>query len=126
MSCDSSGCPTSGAFCLPKGDDLTVVVTVRENTIDGDLADISDATEIVFIIADELGGTVLVTKRLSLGQITISTNNYQFSTTITNAESALLINTLNYFEARITTASGAQRTVLTGTVRAPLTMIKDL
>jgi len=126
MSCECGSCVPSQTICVPKGDDQTIVFTVREDSCEGDLFDISGATEIVFIVADVLGGTVQITKKLSDDDIEISTNDHQFYLTVTSAETAALTRTNSYFEVRITTSEGYNKTVVTGVFKAQDTMIKDI
>jgi len=109
-----------------RGDDSIVVITVRENDCAGDYFDISGASEIGFIVADEFGGTVRITKKLSTGGIAISTNLYQFYFTVTAAESAALVRNKNYFECQVTSATGVKKTVVVGILEANDTMIKGL
>lgn len=122
MSCECQ----MGYICVPRGDSVTVVFTVHEDANYGPYMDISGADEIVFIVADSHGGTVRITKELSLGEISISTNNYQFYTTLTSAETDTLVQVTNYFECRVTSPTGENRTVARGVFKSPNTMIKDL
>lgn len=127
--CQSSACetcPPRGFICVPKGDDCVVVMTVKENDCDGEYFDISGASEIVFVVADELGGTVRITKKMSLAEVSISTNLYQFYFTVTASNTAALVRQSNYFECQVTSAAGLKKTVLTGIFKATDTMIKDL
>lgn len=126
MANECVSCHESGLICIPRGDDCTVVFTVRENDCDGDFFDISGASEIVFIVADTFDGTVRITKRLSTGGISIAGNGYQFWTAITDTETATLVRTNNYFEAQVTTSLGLKKTVARGVFKAQDTMIKDL
>lgn len=119
-------CPPGGVICVPQGDDVLVVFSVREDGCDGDLFDISGASEIVFIVADSFGGTVRIDKRLSDGEVFISTNGYQFYLTITKTESAALTRVSNYYECQVTSSGGMSRTVSAGLLKAPDTMIKDI
>lgn len=124
----NGGCdfPARGVICVPRGDAMRVVVDVRENTCDGELFDISSLSEIVFAVYDENGGANRIEKRLSTGGVTISTNDYQFYFTVTNAESASVVNQTSYFEITAFTASGLQKTILCGTFKSPETSNKDL
>lgn len=118
------GCLTEGFVCGPRGDDVTVIVSVYDT--DGDEFDISGATEIVFAVADQPGGTVRITKKLSLGNITISTNTFQFVVTITDDDTRSLVRVKNYYEAQVTTAAGLKKTVSAGLFRSDDTIIKDI
>lgn len=122
--CDCQGCISRGSICAPKGDDTRILFTVLDD--DGDEFDISGATEIVFIVADSINGEVRIVKRLSDGDISISTNQYQFYLTVTAAETASLPRGKNYYEAQITTSAGLKKTVSHGLFRATETRIKDL
>ena len=119
-------CPPKGYICLPRGDAVLVKIAVHENSCDGDLFDISAASEIVFLVADSLGGTVRITKKLSTNGIAVSTNGFELYFTITSADCDSLVNQTNYFECRITTAAGHPKTVLSGVFKSPDTMIKEL
>lgn len=119
-------CPPRGYICVPRGDSLRVVVPVHENDCDGDLMDISGASEIVFAASDEIGGVVRFTKKLSTGGVSISTNDYEFSFVITAANSDSLVRHTNYFEIRITSAAGETKTVMAGVLKSPETIIKDI
>lgn len=126
MCINGCNCPATGVICVPRGDALRVVVDVRENTCSGDLYDITGASEIVFAVADELGGVDRIVKRLSDAEIGISTNGYQFYFTINSADSLALVRNTNYFEIRLTTATGAPKTIMCGVLSSPQTIIKDL
>lgn len=121
---DEHGCVQPGSICAPRGDDVLLIVSVYDT--DGDQFDISGATEIVFAVADELGGEVRFVKRLTLGQIAISTNLYQFSVTITDSDTSALVKQHNYYEARIETSDGLKKTVSAGLFFSQETMIKDI
>lgn len=123
-SCET--CPPSGYICIPRGDGLTVVFSVHENSCDGDLFDISSASEIVFAVFDEMGGTARIVKKLSDTEVFISTSLHEFYVIITGAESDTLVRQTNYFECRVTTSAGVPRTVVSGILKSPQTMIKDL
>jgi len=116
----------NGYIAVPQGDDCLIVFSSHENDSHGSLFDISGAIEIVFIVADELGGTVRITKRMSDGDIAISTNLYQFYFTVTDTETASLVRQTNYFECQITSSVGLKKTVRSGVFKAIDTMIKDI
>lgn len=126
MACETETCPPSGSIRVPRGDGITLIFSVRENNCEGDLFDISDAIEIVFIVADSLGGTVRIEKRLSDMDIDISTNGYEFTTVLDSNDTDALTKQSNYFECRITTAAGVNKTVVSGVFKSPDTMIKDI
>lgn len=124
MNCNDYGCIASDAICAPRGDDVRVIVSVFDT--DGDEFDIVGATEIVFAVADVKGGAVRIAKRLTLGDISISTNGFQFIVTITDADTESLVRVKNYYEAQVTTSSGLKKTVSAGLFRSDDTIIKDL
>lgn len=126
MCSEGCDCPAIGVICIPKGDAIRVVVDVRENTCDGDLFDISDVSEVVFAVADEVGGVVRIVKRMSTGGVALSTNDYQLYFTVTSAESNSVVRNTNYFEIRAFTAAGLPKTILTGVFKSPETIIKDI
>lgn len=129
MSCD---CGTAGSICIPRGDDMSILFSVYDN--DGDQFDISGAAEIIFIVATGVviggnigpGGTVLITKKLSTGGITIAGTLYQFVVDIVSADTDGFTQTNNYYEVNIETASGVNKTVSSGLFKSQNTMIKDL
>jgi len=122
--CDDYECVKPGSFCVPRGDDAKIIVSVYDT--DGDEFDLTGAQEIVFGAADSVDGAVRWVKRLSLGEIQISTNGYQYSFDVTGAESVLPVNRTNYYETQVTTSGGLKRTVSAGIYRAEKTIIKDL
>lgn len=119
-------CPPKGYICVPRGDSLLVIVPVRDGQCNGALVDISGVSEIVFAVADEVGGVVRILKRMSDGEINVSTNDYEFYFSITSADSSALVRQTNYFEMRVTSAGGEEKTVLTGILKSPETIIKDI
>lgn len=124
MTCNEYGCVSQGEICAPRGDDVMVIVSVYDT--DGDEFDLSGATEIVFAVADQRGGEVRFVKRLTLGQVAISTNNFQFSVAITDNDTESLVRVKNYYEAQVTTSTGLKKTVSVGVFRSDDTIIKDL
>lgn len=126
------GCIERGYICAPRGDDSTVIVSVRDS--DGDEFDIVGATEIVFIVADgEIiggntypGGTVLIEKRLSNSEIVIAGTGWQYLVELSAAETADLPRTNLYYETQVTTSAGLKKTVGAGIFKAENTMIKDI
>lgn len=118
-------CAPRGSFCIPRGDSAYLVFSVYDT--DGDEFDISGASEIVFAIADDdTGGQVRVVKRLTDTEIQISTNMYQFMVTLDSVDTESLAKVHNYYEARITTSSGLQKTVSSGLFKSTDTVIKDI
>lgn len=119
-------CIEAGYICVPKGDDNLIVFTVRENDAEGALFDISGASEIVFAVADEIGGTVRIVKKLSTGGVNISTNDYQFYLTVSSSDTSGLMKQTNYYECRVTSSDGKKKTVSYGVFKAVDTIIKDI
>lgn len=122
--CGCVSCISGGFICAPKGDDVMIIFSVYDT--DGDEFDIRGATEIVFIVADHKGSEVRIVKKLSLGQVQISTNGFQFSVTLSDDDTSDLVVVKNYYEAQLTTSAGLKKTVSAGILRADNTMIKDL
>lgn len=122
--CEDTGCIKLGSICAPQGDDIRVIFSIFDT--DGDEYDISGATEIVFMVAGELGGPVHFVKRMSAGEIGISTNGYQFWVDVTDTDSVLPIRKVNYYEVQVTTSAGLKKTVSAGSYIATKTAIKDL
>ena len=126
MSCGCSGdtCPPSGEICVPAGDGCLLVFSVYDE--DGDLFDISGSVEITFLVATSREGTVVFSKTMTGGDIAIAGNDYQFSLTVFRADTELLINQKNYYEATVETSGGIHKTVSAGVFSAPKTLNKDL
>ena len=132
MSCSCGGCVSRDTICIPRGDDMSVIVSVYDSS--GDEFDISSADEIIFIVADGVGtsgnigpgGTIRVTKRLSTGGITIAGTLYQFVVAITGTDTEGFTRTNNYWEAMVETSSGVRKTVAAGKFKSENTMIRDL
>ena len=116
-------CKPSGPMCVPSGDDRMFVVTVRDQW--GELVDISGALEIRFVVSMVLGGDVILDKMYTTGDISISTNLYQFNFTITSDESLALPNK-GYYEIQLTNSDGEKSTIRSGPIRAPRTMIEGI
>ena len=124
MNCGcSDACIKPGSICAPQGDDVMVIFSIYDT--DGDEFDLTGATEIVFLVADERGGTVRFTKSLSDGDISISTNGYQFSVVVTDDDTVLPVLRRNYYEVQVTNSAGLKKTVSSGSYIATRTMIKD-
>lgn len=125
MTCDcETVCISTGVICAPRGDDVRVLVSVRDT--DGDEFDVFGASEIVFVAADELNGEIRFVKRLSAGDISVSTNGWQFVVNITDEDTASLVKIKNYYEIQVTTSDGLKKTVSAGLLRSNDTLIKDL
>lgn len=121
--CDET-CIKPGSICAPQGDDVLVLFSIFDT--DGDEFDLTGATEIVMAVADERGGVVRFIKRMSAGDITISTNGYQFTVIITDGDTVLPILRKNYYEVQVTNSAGLKKTVSAGSYIATKTIIKDL
>jgi len=72
------------------------------------------------------GGSILVEKRMSDGEISIAGTLYEFAVTFTSADTESLPRTNLYYEARVTTSAGLNKTVSAGLFKAENTMIKDI
>lgn len=125
MNCDcETVCISNGVICGPRGDDVRVLVSVYDT--DGDEFDITGAAEIVMAVSDDKNGQVRFVKRLTAGDMIISTNGYQFAITITDTDTLSLVKTRNYYEIQLTTSAGLKKTISVGLFRSNDTMIKDL
>ncbi len=122
--CHDDICIKLGSLCVPRGDDALVVFSIYDT--DGDEFDLTGASEIVFAVSDDKQGQVRIVKRLTEGDIQISTNGYQLSFTLTDEDSVLPVNRTNYYEVQVTTSGGLKRTVSAGVYRAEKTIIKDI
>lgn len=123
-SCDDNGCIKPGAICAPQGDDVLVLFSVYDT--DGDEYDVSGAAEIVFAVSDSVVGTNRFVKTLTDGGIVLSGNGYQVGVYIEDTDTAALVQRKNYYEIRVTTSDGLQKTISAGIFRAEQTMIKDI
>ncbi len=122
--CSCQGCISPGSICGPRGDDVSVIFSVFDT--DGDEFDLTGATEIVFLVADEHLGNIRFVKRLTEGDIQIGGTLYQFMVTITDEDTASLVRSSNYYEVQVTTSSELKKTVSAGVFKSPETMIKDI
>ena len=118
------GCVARATICIPSGDDQRIIIPVIDQ--DGNYVDIDGAIEIVFLVADELGGTVRFTKTLTNNDIMISTNLYEMYFTISTDDSQSVVRHKSYFELRLQTSLAEYKTILTGIFKVPETMIKDI
>lgn len=111
---------------------MSILFSVRDD--DDDEFDISGASEITFIVAAGVwiggnitpGGTVLVEKRLTDGEITIAGTGFQFVVDIESADTADFTQTNNYYEVRVEASGGNAKTVSAGLFKSENTMIKDI
>lgn len=126
MNCDCGPmtCIKPGWICGPQGDDVLVIFSVFDT--DDDEFDITGATEIVFAVSDYKGGAIRIIKRLTDGDIQISTNGYQFAVTITDDDTLATVRRKNYYEVQVTTSTGLKKTISAGTFTATRTIIKDI
>lgn len=122
--CEDDQCIKPGNICVPRGDDVKVLFSVYDTK--GFEFDLTGATEIVFVAADVQGGYVRFTKRLTMGDIIVSTNGYQFAVTLTDVDTAALVRVHNYYEVQVTNSIGLKNTVSAGLLKSPDTMIKDI
>jgi len=123
---DNCFCDFRGYICTNKGDDILLVFSVHEDTCDGALFDISGASEIVFVVADENGGVVRIDKRMSTGGVSLSTNGYQFSVALTDADTLSVVNRLSYYECYVTSSDGKDVKVSCGLFKAETTTIPGI
>lgn len=121
MSCSCGSCLPNTVWCVPRGDYRLFVVDVTDEN--GNLIDITGFSEIEYIIADERGGSVELSKSLTGGSINIAGTGYQFTMAITEADSAALSKNLLYHELRLTDGGGEAQTLLAGLFRSPDTML---
>lgn len=132
MSCNCGGCVSRSTICVARGDDTSLIFSVYDD--DGDEFDISGAIEIVFIVASGVtiggnigpGGAVLIEKRLSDGDIIIAGSGFQFAIAIAGADTEDFTNTNSYYELRLTTSTGLNKTISAGLFISQNTMIKDI
>lgn len=125
------GCIRRGVLCIPRGDDVRVVVDVFDS--DGDEFDLDGLTGAVFVVADGdriagdmyPGGSVKIEKQLGDG-IQLAGTGYQLVVTMSSAETASLPRRNLYYEIQVTTSDGLKKTVSAGLFLAESTMIKDL
>ncbi len=109
-------------LCIPQHDDQGYLMTVYDQR--GELVDISEAQEITFIIATNVGGTILLTKTLTGGGITLN-NAHQFNFAISSAQSGAMTAGEYYCEVQIINSVGDQKTVGAGKFTVDDTRIGD-
>ena len=114
-------CLPGNVFCIPRGDYMMFIITVVDEV--GDLVDITSFIEIEYIVAASQGGTIELTKKLTLGDVTIDGTGSAFTFELTEAESKALSANILYHECRLTNASNEGQTVIAGTFRSPDTML---
>lgn len=115
-----------GVIIVPRGDDMIISASSFSGEVGGDLYHLSNVSEIVFAVADEVEGVVRIIKRLSDGDITVTPDGYQFYFTVTSDDTFGLVRNLNYYEIRAVLVSGAKKTIGSGVFKSPQTVIKDL
>lgn len=109
---------------VPKNNDAYLTFTTYD--LDGDLVDISGASEISFAVWGDAGGTLIFQKLLSGGDIVIHGDNNRFSVWIDAADSASITGRIVYHECEMTNSSGRKRTVSAGQFRAENTYTGDI
>ncbi len=132
MSYSFGGCVSRSSICVARGDDTSLVVSVYDDA--GYEFDISGAIEIEFIVATGVtisgnigpGGTVLIKKLLSSGGVVIAGSRFQFTIAIAGADTRNFTSTNNYYELRVTTSTGLNKTISAGLFKSQNTMIKDI
>ena len=111
-------CKITSDLCIFRGDDLRVVVEVRDQ--DNQLVDISDASEITWSLSNSPNTAAIITKTLGVG---ISINNpTSFVFDIVPGDTSAL-NGSYYQEAEIVTSGGFTYTAMSGRVIIKPTLI---
>ena len=121
--CKMNTCVNSPNLCVPQHDTRQLVI----DFIDSNATpyDVSDATEITFIIARNVRSAPLFTKLKSDGGITI-TNDTQGRLSLTAADTGALPIGTNYYECKVFAADGNVATVLSGVFTVQDTRIGDV
>ena len=99
-------------FRLFAGDDLRVIVTVRDQT--GQLVDISDAQDIRWAVAPSVSADPVIEKSLGNGITINSPTSFTFD--LTSAETGALSRGRYYHEAEAVTDQGLTYTALSGSL----------
>lgn len=123
MTCNCGGCIDRQLLCIGKGNSKTFVFSVLDQ--DGDEVDISSDSEIVFLVSEGVsvagnilpGGSVLIEKRLSDGDVLIAGTGYQFVVNLSPSDTADIMKVDNYYDATLHTSSGDVYTVKAGKFR---------
>ena len=97
-------------FRMYAGDDLRVIVTVRDQT--GQLVDISDAQDIRWAVAPNVSANPVIEKSLGNGITINSPTSFTFD--LTSAETGALSRGRYYHEADAVTDQGLTYTALSG------------
>jgi len=95
---------------IPRGNDRRFLFTVRD--ADGNLFDLSGATEIRFAIARSVGATASITKTLGAGVVLADNNTIQVDVTDTESDDLPVGN--NYYDIKVTASNSKEYTVLVG------------
>lgn len=122
--CSDGACIWRDEICAPQGDDVNVLVSIYDT--DQDEFDISGALEAVFVVSDSITGADRIVKKMTEGDISVSTNRYQLVVRLTSEDTIKPVKRKNYYELRITSADGRKRTVSAGLYKAEQTIIKDV
>lgn len=110
------------SLCIGQWNDKAFLFTAYDQT--GALLDVSDASEITFIVASQVNGTILLTKTLSGGSVILS-NAHQFRVEITAAESGALAADTLYCEVGLVNSGGDKYTLGAGPFKVEDTRIWD-
>ena len=99
-------------FRLYAGDDLRVIVTVRDQS--GELVDISDAQDIRWAVAPSVSADPVIEKSLGNGITINSPTSFTFD--LTSADTGALSRGRYYHEAEAVTDQGLTYTALSGSL----------
>ena len=111
-------CTIKSDLCLHSGDDLRVVVGVRDQ--DGQLVDITNVQSITWSLSNSPTTAAIITKTLGAGISIASPTTFVFD--LVPADTSAL-NGSYYQEAEIITSSGLTYTVMNGRVIIKPTLI---
>lgn len=125
-----SGCTVSNCqayikrvdLVCPQHNDRTFLVTIRDQ--DGDLLDVSGATEITFIVSRNVRSAPIITKTRTGGTVGLTTNS-QLQIDISDVESGGLQPGNNYYEIEVINSAGSKYTALAGKFVVEDTRISD-
>lgn len=94
---------------ITQGDDRRIFIKVRDEK--GDPVNISDATQITFAVARSAGSPLLIEKRLTEGDITITGNDDEFYFDLEADETGAIARGSYQYEAEVITAGGLVYTI---------------
>lgn len=118
---DMAQCVSTPKICIPQGDERALEFTVTD--ADGNPADLSGANQIELAISRRVNSPTLLSYTLTGGALTIAANHI-LRATVTGAQSAGLTPGSNYYEIKLTNASGQARRLAAGILHIQDTLLE--